>query len=376
MKNKILIAFLLMACFCQFTAHAQSTEPTSPADTLHVTQIQINPEALAEIAPVQLRFGQQGMINDFPFAMDFGLGETFSLLLQLPVPETYELRMEVTTHVYDSKMYYPIFIKLTDKFEVQETITPTLEIEGTGFDNMEHTQHIAYDKTTRYILITTAPSLVGQNLYHSYEVQTSRAVYTPTVPIIVPSGKKPAIARITFTAAPRISVKVASSGNAEIYRRQTGFYFGLGSLFGGEKVANNPSGDDYRAGGGAAISIGYSIPLAASDMGIRTALGFRYQGSYDGDANSKGYFSEILFTWQTKVLTAGGGGQLETNNSIRDLNGNVTRFKKTFGAKLIMEIRLADRINMGLEYLPFNFYTLNDVPVKGNRIGLSLKFFY
>lgn len=375
MKHQILIAFMLMACFFQIAANVQSTEPVLPADSLQTSKLQIDSEALASISPVQLRFGQQGMINDFPVAMDFGLGETFSLLLQLPVPETYELKMEVTTHVYDSRLYYPIFIKLTDKFEVQEIITPTLEIEGTGLDDMEHTQHIAYDKSTRYILITTSPSLVGQNIYHSYEITTSRAVYTPTVPIIVPSGKKPAIARITFTAAPRISVKLAPSGNAEIFRRQTGVYFGLGALFGGEKVANNPSGDDYRAGGGAALSLGISQALGYSNVGFRAGIGLRYQGSYDGDALSRGLFTEMLITFQTKELTFAGGGHLETSNFIRANDGKETHFKNALGSKILVEYRIDDSLNMGFEFLPFNFVTEKNVPFKGNRIGLTLKFF-
>ncbi len=374
MKNQSLIVFLLIVCFCQLATHAQSTAPEIPNDTL--PELQIDPEALAEIPPVQLRFGQQDLIDDFLFAMDFGLGETISLLFQLPVPETEKHKMEITTHVHDSKLYYPIVVKLTDKFEVQEIITPALEIEGTRPYNMEHTQYIVYDKTTRYILLTTNPTLVGQNLYHFYEVPTSRAVYTPTVQIFVPSGKKSAIARISFTATPRIFVKVASSDNAEIFQRQTGFYLGIGALFGGQTVVINPKGGNYRAGGGAALSMGYSIPLASTNMGVRAALGIRYQGRFDGNANSKGYFSELLLTWQTKVLTLGGGGQLETNNSIKDLNGNVTRFKKTFGGKLMMEFRLFKKINLGIEYLPFNFYTQNDLPVQGNRIGLSVKVFH
>ncbi len=308
--------------------------------------------------------------------MDPGYGKTSCLLFELPEIKTDQLSLEFETLILNSRLFYPIFITLTSDYQIREIIKEELEIEGNPLTGMSHTSQIEVDNTVRYILVTTDSTLLPQSFSHMYESSGMRAVHTGTTPIFVPSSTQTEHEHIEFTDEPRLHVKVASARNREIFRREDGFYVGFGVNFGGEKVANNPGGDNYRAGGGGLITFGYSRSLFSSDFVGRAGAGYRFQGSYDGDARNRGIFLDLVFTWQTRHINIGAGGQLETANSIRDLQGNVTAFKTTVVPKFIMEYRLSDgTINMGAEYLPGTFTTTQNHPFSGNRFALALKFF-
>ncbi|TVQ94159.1 MAG: hypothetical protein EA393_01235 [Bacteroidetes bacterium] len=371
LKNITLITILSVFyfnCYAQTPAYTGNVEKEP--------EIKLDKKVLQNAPKIPLRFGQQELITDRPFLMDPGYGKTSCLLFELPKLKTDQLSLEFETIILNSRLFYPIFITLSADYETRDIIKDKLQIEGNPLAGISHTSHIEVDNTIRYILVTTDSSLVSQSISHMYEISGMRAVYSGSTPIFVPSSTQTVFQHIEFTDEPMLQVKVASASNREIFTREDGFYFGLGVNFGGEQVANNPSGDNYRAGGGGLITFGYSRSLFSSDFVGRAGLGYRLQGSYDGDARNRGIFSDLVLTWQTRHINVGAGGQLETANSIRDLQGNVTTFKTTIVPKFIMEYRIVDgSVNMGAEFLPGSFTTTQNQTFTGNRFALALKFF-
>lgn len=371
LKNITIITILSVFyfnCYAQTPAYTGNNEKEP--------EIQLDKEVFQNAPKIPLRFGQQELIKDRPFLMDPGYGKTNCLLFELPEIETEKLSLEFETIILNSRLYYPIFITLSEDYEIRDIIKEKLQIEGNPLAGMSHTSHIEVDNTVRFILVTTDSALVSHSISHMYEISGMRAVYSGSTPIFVPSSAQSVLQHIEFTDEPLLQVKVASNRNREIINREGGFYFGLGVNFGGEKIADNPSGDNYRAGGGGLIAFGYSHSLFSSDLVGRAGVGYRFQGSYDGDARNRGIFSDVVLTWQTRHISFGAGGQLETANSIKDLQGNVTRFKTTVIPKFILEYRMVDgTINMGAEFLPGSFTTTQNQTFSGNRFALALKFF-
>ncbi|MCK9452679.1 MAG: hypothetical protein M0Q90_13380 [Bacteroidales bacterium] len=124
------------------------------------------------------------------------------------------------------------------------------------------------------------------------------------------------------------------------------------------------------------MTLGYSHSLLSSNFVGRYGAGIRYQGSKDGDARNFGYLSEIIISYQTRYINLGVGGQIDFGNSIIDLDGKKYNFETAIGPKLILEGRFNGIGSIGLEYILMNFVTTEDEKYSGNRIGLSVKFFF
>jgi hypothetical protein len=369
MKNSC-FALIFIVWTWSFPLAFSQTESASAS-----VEMTINSEDLRNAPKIKLRFGQQGQIRERPFLLDLGNGYAHSFLFELPALRKEVLKLELSSHLHNSMIYYPVIVKLNDNFEIQELIKEELDISGTPAHRAEHTSFIEVDNTTRYILLTTDPAMKGKSVIHFYESSEMLAVHTGITPIFVPSASRQQFSQYKFTTIPQISIRVASANNREIFRREQGYYFGLGAAFGGEKVADNPGGDSYRAGGGATISLGFGRSVFSSDFVMRFGLGMRYQGSQQGKGSNRGIFTEIMATWQTPEINIGLGGQLDAANSVTDSEGKIIAFRPALGPKISLEYRVAGMGNIGLEYLPVSFNTTNNVRYSGNRIALAMKFF-
>lgn len=369
-RTLTLIAILIfIGCQGQAAINSDSTK-----DGRIYPDIQIDKKILESATKILLTFGQQDFIRQKPFKMNIGYGEANCLLFEIPELRNDSLTLEFKSLVYKSQIFYPIFIKLNDKYEVQEVIMGNLEIEGSELYGMYDESIINIDKTTRYILITTDTALVSKSMTHVYETQSSTAIYTGSTPIFIPVSSI-ASKEIIMSDTPRLLVWVPFAKNRKIFKRENGIYWGLGASFGGEKVADNPNGDNYRAGGGAIITLGYTHSILSSNFVGRYGAGFRYQGNKDGDARNLGYLSEVILTYQTRYVNLGIGGQIDMGNSTRDMEGNIFKFETAAGPKFVLEGRYEGILSVGLEYILMNFSTTENRDYKGNRLGVAVKFF-
>ena len=208
LKNIKLITILsvfYINCYAQNPAYTGNNEK-EPV-------IQLDKEVLQNAPKIPLRFGQQELITDRPFLMDPGYGKTNCLLFELPEFETEKLSLEFETIILNSRLFYPIFITLTQDYEIGQIIKDKLQIEGNPLAGMSHISHVEVDNTIRYILVTTDSTLVSQSISHMYEISGMRAVYSGSTPIFVPSSTQTVFQNIEFSDEPRLQVKIASAHN-------------------------------------------------------------------------------------------------------------------------------------------------------------------
>lgn len=337
--------------------------------------LKIDVEILKKASKITLKFGQQDVIKEEPFLMDIGYGKTNCLLFEIPTLKKESLNIEFKSYVSKLKLFYPIFIKLNANFEIQEEVKTKLNMVGEQLYGIYNSSTVTIDKNTKYILLTTDSNLISKDISYAYQTSNISPIYTGSTVVYVPTSRNTVDVNIQFTDIPTIQVGVPTQNNRKIFKRENGLYWGFGASFGGDKVANNPSGDDYKVGGGALFTLGYTHSLFSSNFVGRYGGGFRYQGSKDGDARNMGYVTEALITYQTKYVNIGVGGQSEFGNSIRDLSGKIYRFDAAIGPKFVLEGRFQGKMNIGLEYIMNNFTSNENQLYNGNRIGIGLKFF-
>jgi hypothetical protein len=352
-----------------------SNIPFSPGDRTD-TLIHINAQNLEAAPRTILVPGQQGTLKSIPFKMDIGLGITNCILLEVPGFKKDSIYIEIRSLVDKSLFFYPVILKLTSEFKLQDIIQESVRIDGSDINGMGFSSTIGIDMNTRYILITTDPSLVTKSFTHVYKQQNSIPFYTGSTLIIVPMPPATVYKDIVFSDVPKFIIQVPSGAGTIPFKRENGFYMGLGVSFGGDKVADNPGGDDYKVGGGGIMNVGYTHSIYSSNFVGRYGAGFRYQGNKDGDARNMGFLTEALITYQTRYINFGAGGQFDFASSIKNTEGKVFNFKPQVGPKFILEWRFKGIGNIGIEYIVMDCTTKDDKKYSGNRIGIMMRFFF
>jgi len=151
-------------------------------------------------------------------------------------------------------------------------------------------------------------------------------------------------------------------------------FYGLGLWFGGDTVAINPGGDDYDAGSGAVMSIGFSNKLIES-VGLisRNSIAYRYQGARIGKGENSGVIleTEILKEW--KLFGMGVGLHADFMNQVLDAEANKTTFNNSFGPTVFAEWIMGRRLKFVLKYLFVDFETDQGIIYSGDQYGFSLQ---
>lgn len=340
--------------------------------------IKIPKSKLSSVARESLQYGDQRKLQVQTFKIDIGYGIAKSFLLELPPSQgnSDPKFLRLASLVEENKFYFPFFITLDDSLNFLDIVKESIALTGgNSHQQLGQEYDIPIHEEVKYLLITTDPSLQGKRFDHLLESSNTTAIYSGSTVVYIPSSTIYRNQNILFGDDPQFKILVPTKSRNTPLKREKGIYLGFGVSFGGERVADNPSGDDYRAGGGAIFNLGYSSIIFHSDFVARYGLGFRYQGSRDGDARNIGFFGEASVTHQTKFINFGIGLHSDFGNSIRNLEGNEFDFKTSIGPKFLMEYRLEGIGNMGLEYLLMDYETKDGIEYGGNRLMITIKFF-
>ncbi|MES2480275.1 MAG: hypothetical protein V4561_14415 [Bacteroidota bacterium] len=356
-----------------FTGFCTDTTTAPKPFTFEI--LTIDSGVLKNSPKVMLKNGQQKRIKHKPFRLDIGYGETNCFLFEVPSFKKDSVFLNIKSLVVKNKVYYPIFFTLNKDFQVIRMEKNAIEFEGSLLFGLYIRDHILVDKNTKYLLMVSDSSMISKNVDHQFDAQNSKAIYTGNSVIFTPGNPGRSV-KMTISDLPKVILEVPYFRRKKPFTREHGVYFGFGVCFGGEKVASNPDGDDYRVGGGAVFQLGYAQSLFSSPLVYRIGTGIRYQGSKNGVGRNLACPSEFVITYQTRYLNFGFGGQLETNNSTRDFNGKIFQFKPALGPKFLIEGKDRGVVNLSIEYILTNFKTTNNVLYSGNRIGFAFKFFF
>ena len=150
-------------------------------------------------------------------------------------------------------------------------------------------------------------------------------------------------------------------------------FMGLGVWFGGDRVANNPDGDNYDAGSGAIMELGaFYQPFNNIELMHRNSVAYRYQGSKTGKGESSGLVLESSLSKEWTNIGVGAGFHVDLLNQVSDTDGNITKFKNSIGPVVYVEWVESEKLSFVLKYLMVDYETMDGEEFSGNQFGLFL----
>lgn len=160
------------------------------------------------------------------------------------------------------------------------------------------------------------------------------------------------------------------SANAD---RSIFYQFDFGTWFGGDKLAQNPGGDDYKAGSGAVFGLGLDWRFNKQhDLFLRNNIGYRYQGAKSGSGGNRGIVYETALVKGIGQINLVGGFHLDFDAVTKDQSGNRLEYDDAVGQYVALEHMTFDTWGFGLKYL-FQEYELSDgTTVSGDQFGIFL----
>lgn len=151
------------------------------------------------------------------------------------------------------------------------------------------------------------------------------------------------------------------------------YHFDLGTWFGGDTLAKNPDGDDYKAGSGATIGLGLDW-MFSSDLGLlfRNNIGYRYQGAKTGSGGNRGIIYESALVKQIDQYNLVGGLHLDLEAVTKDYYGNRIEYDNALGQYIALEYMMLGNWGVGVKYLNQEYELSNGATASGNQFGLFL----
>lgn len=332
----------------------------------------IDKVAIAKINPILLKHGMQQNIKKKAVEIDFGNGPTLSYLFKLPEQEITQ-EFQFISMVRQKKIYPSIYILLDENLEVISIIGDEIKLDNIYLGALGQVSKINISPDIKYILQTQIISDEQSDIEYIDQQTNNIGVPVGNTYMVIPVGTKQVTRKFGLANTPKTQIHAPFNKSKKPILRTTGIYMGVGVDFGGEKVALNTNGDDYRAGGGAAFVLGYSQILNHSRFSLRGGIGYKYQGNQEGDASNQGGFMEAIIVWQTKNINLGIGGQYDFSNKIKTEEGDIIPFENEFGPKFLLEYKW-QMLTFGAEYILMDF-NHKSTQYHANRFGFSIKFF-
>lgn len=349
--------------------------PTTVFSQEEPIEISINKEELKTMSLTALKLGHQRFIKFKGDKTDIGLGKANSILVKVPDFTGDSLYLDLRSFVVKDNVYYPIVIKLSDQMEFQELIQGDLDIQGVDVFGFSLDHKIGIDTTTKYLLVTTDPEMLSSTHVFEHEEANTGVMNTNGTMTPIYLGTSVIVEEFNFTDKPKVKILLPFKNRKPIYKRETGFYFGMGFYFGGEKVEEATEEQDFRAGGGGVFPIGYSHSIGASNFVARYSGSIRFQTGDEKDSWNFGLLADAVVTYQTRYINFGLGTQYDFSNAIK-ARGEHYKFKPVISPKMVVDVRLSGYMSVGLEYVYTNFKTSKNERFHGNRMGLVVRMFF
>lgn len=151
------------------------------------------------------------------------------------------------------------------------------------------------------------------------------------------------------------------------------YHFDFGTWFGGDKLAQNPGGDDYKAGSGAVLGLGLDWRFSERhDLFFRNNLGYRYQGAKSGSGGNRGIVYETALVKGIGQINLVGGLHMDFDAVTKDEYGNRLEYDNAVGQYLALEHMTFGNWGFGLKYLIQDYKLSNGTTVSGDQFGIFL----
>jgi len=297
------------------------------------------------------------------------------LAFKLPSFET-DYTIKISSKVVNGAVFVPHAIQLDNNFGVLDS---TVLIDKPNQFRMSAKTielELLVSSRSQYLVLTTLAEYEQIQLAARESNSNLMPIYTGTSTIYtkIPVGNQ--IGLTQLSGSPDLTIHLPPAGRITPVVDFSGWFLELGSNFGGETIAVNTNGDNYSAGGGALLGVGYSKALRINQFSFnpRVQLAYRYQG---GDGSASGIVLQGLIAKSFRKVVLGAGLYADMNGKVKSEAGQITKFNNAVGAQAIIEYRATDYGNLYLRLLNIDYEEQGSDEIrKGDRFGVGLTFSY
>lgn len=293
----------------------------------------------------------------------------------LPERHSYhQLTIQIPTR--NRTLYYPI-VTLYDRFKnPTRKITSPINLVKLGPYKTGFEVYVPFSKDDIYFTINTPKELVGTKFNVDESSSNLMPVYSNNGTFYISSPNTSKSVTYQFSSSTDVTILSPRGNQYEAIYSQQAWFFSMANKFGGDIIAKNPAGDNYRAGGGAELSVGYDFPNQLIDgLSYQLYGGFRYQGAKEGEGKNQAIIFKAAINYEYQNYITGMGFQYDVENVTADQYGDETKFKPALYPYVYAEYKLTPKINLSLGYVFAEFETESGQLFNGNQTSLGLKLF-
>ena len=292
----------------------------------------------------------------------------------LPIGKRYS-EIKLTISADDQTLFYPI-ITLYDRFKNARTaIRAPINLTHIGPYKEGIVLRVPFNEYDTFMSIHTPKDLVGQQFSIARGQNTIIPVMTNNGTYYVPSATNEKLITYTLVDSGFVELTLPMDSGENPEYGQNGWFVDFANNFGGDKIATNPGGDDYKAGGGVLMLFGYDKALeGVPNVSYQLSGGFRYQGAQIGKGENFGVVSQLAVDYDFGLYHAGVGIQLDTLNYNKNELGQKTEFDDTVSPFIKAEWEVEPWLNITASYLFADYKDEYGKSYKGNQFGLGIRF--
>ncbi len=286
------------------------------------------------------------------------------------------LSVQLRTYIEKSRQGEGFFYPVIELFDVNqkriEVVRPQLRFTQISSQGRYAVVALQLTRDVAAFVIRTEPKLYGQEASYTKQHQGASWSYS-----VSPFTKRHAA---SYLPLGQVELLTPDEGYSQPFEKVSGMFWVLSHQKGSHKLA---SGEDYlpdlTLGGGPNFSLGYAFSVAGRpSTSIRASLGGSYYSVTDSAGSShsqQGLTGDLLWVESNQVSSLGFG--ITANNSFSYKNaGNTTEFNGNWGPKVVLEIRGAMGVTLGVQVSWLEFEDQQGNKTNSNQMGFYLARFY
>ncbi len=283
-----------------------------------------------------------------------------------------QLRTYIVKSAQGEGFFYPV-VELFDRNNKRiDIVRPQLRFTQISADGRYAVVPLQLNPDIASFIIRTEPKLYGQEASYTKQHQGASWSYS-----VSPFTKRHAA---SYLALGRVELLTPDVGHSSPFEKLSGPFWNFSLQKGSHKLA---SGEDYlpdlTLGGGPNLSFGYAFGISGRPgASVRSSVGASYYSVTDSSGKGhrqQGFTGDLLWVESNQVSSLGFGITFNSGLSYH-YDGSSTEYKNNWGPKLVLEIRGAMGVSLGVQasWLEFEDHLGNKT--NSDQLGFYLARFY
>jgi len=284
--------------------------------------------------------------------------------------------IEISSKVVNGAVFVPYAIQLDKEYNVLGS--KLLYEKPDDYRMSARTMELALSisQQSKYLVLTTLADYERFQIAGRESINSLVPINTGTTTLYTSVKTGNRFRYTQLTGSPNLEIHLPQEGQTSPVVDFSGWFLEMGSNFGGETIAVNTGGDNYSAGGGALLGIGYAKSLRVNQFRFnpRIQLAYRTQG---GDGSASGVVLQGLLAKTFPKFILGAGFYFDMNGKVKSEAGEITKFNNAIGTQAIVEFRATDYVNLYLRLLNINYEERgSNIERKGDTFGIGITYSY